>query len=903
MTDRRRRRQQGSLFELLVGPEAYQAVVGRWIMSHGIAGGVGGLALALVVLGLYPGLTGYHPVLLVVFFALMAGYGITVARLFRVHPRLALTAAALTVVANLVVTTALVGPVLSTSVAQGALLVAAVAPVLFPNWTARIVLTLSVGLCGLVFLLEPRSVAPVAREVFLGLQTGVYAGLVVWFARKLFRLARGERRARLATEAGRAELAGADERRRLFLDLMSHELRTPLNAIVGFSEMLALGLGGELNEKQRDYVTDIASSGHHLVELVDEVLAVDPSGTEDQALSACDIGLDEVVRDSLAVCRDEADRREISLTFQSRSATPRIVADERKVKQIVLNLLSNALKFTPPGGAVDVVVNEAEEGFEVSVTDTGIGVDPADRERIFGRFEQGQAGRSGRHGTGLGLAVARRLAQLHGGDVRLVPTHAGPGSRFVMYLPRRPRDHGAEPDAAEPRRRRLRDAFGEPGILDERSALDRLVGDGGLDRLRARFGAVVALFETAGAALLVLLPHPRGFHLSGWPWGVVAGIATGLVLLHPRARLTANQLFVLAVGAVAATIWYTYASGAGLSPTWGTLLLFEGMSVFTIFRLRRAITIGLEAAVGYGLALALQSGNEAALVRWTLMVSLMVSGAMMARWLLRFLPALAEAETEARREAEQVNAALAAASRHKSEFLASMSHELRTPLNAIIGFADVLQSEVFGPLDRAQAGYVSDIESAGRDLLELVNDTLDLAKADAGRLELDVRPCALEEVLAAATVAAHRAARASGVEFSVEFSRPEIEVVADPHRLGRAISCVIDNAVAFTPPGGRVAVVVRERDGVVSLDVYDTGPGIDPADHELIFAAFEQTAGRDRSSRVGIGLALARRLVELHGGRVLLDSAPEEGSVFTIEVPAAPLTSTVLVSETGPQGV
>jgi signal transduction histidine kinase len=233
---------------------------------------------------------------------------------------------------------------------------------------------------------------------------------------------------------------------------------------------------------------------------------------------------------------------------------------------------------------------------------------------------------------------------------------------------------------------------------------------------------------------------------------------------------------------------------------------------------------------------------------------------------------------------------LEAASRHKSEFLANMSHELRTPLNAIIGFSEVLEQRMFGELNAKQAQYATVILNSGRHLLSLINDILDLSKVEAGRMELDLGRfsvrLALENTL---TLVRDRAARhALGLELLVDDTIGE--VVADERKFKQVLLNLLSNAVKFTPEGGRIDVRAVPADGAVEISVSDTGLGIAPEDQELIFEEFRQV-GTDYARKregTGLGLALARKFVELHGGRLWVKSEVGRGSTFTFTLPVRP---------------
>jgi signal transduction histidine kinase/CheY-like chemotaxis protein len=234
---------------------------------------------------------------------------------------------------------------------------------------------------------------------------------------------------------------------------------------------------------------------------------------------------------------------------------------------------------------------------------------------------------------------------------------------------------------------------------------------------------------------------------------------------------------------------------------------------------------------------------------------------------------------------------LEAASRAKSDFLANMSHELRTPLNAIIGFSEVLLEQMFGPLNPKQAEYLGDIVTSGRHLLLLINDTLDLSKIEAGKMELELTTFALPVVLEdGVTMVRERAAR-HGIECSVEAGPGLDEIEADERKVKQVVFNLLSNAVKFTPDGGRVDVRARRVDDRAEVAVADTGVGIDPADQDRIFQEFQQ-AGHQEGS--GLGLALARSLVALHGGRLWVESEPGSGStfIFTLPVRQTPVSET-----------
>ncbi len=229
---------------------------------------------------------------------------------------------------------------------------------------------------------------------------------------------------------------------------------------------------------------------------------------------------------------------------------------------------------------------------------------------------------------------------------------------------------------------------------------------------------------------------------------------------------------------------------------------------------------------------------------------------------------------------------LAVANQHKSEFLANMSHELRTPLNAIIGFSEVLADRMFGEVNEKQLEYLRDIHSSGQHLLSLINDILDLSKIEAGRMELDLSRFNLAQALENALTLVRERATRNGVRLALDADGVG-DWVADERKVKQALLNLLANAVKFTPQGGNVTLSARRANGAVEIDVADTGVGIAPEDQALVFEEFRQ-AGDDHLKRpegTGLGLALAKRFIELHGGEIRLTSAVGKGSIFSFTLP------------------
>ena len=239
------------------------------------------------------------------------------------------------------------------------------------------------------------------------------------------------------------------------------------------------------------------------------------------------------------------------------------------------------------------------------------------------------------------------------------------------------------------------------------------------------------------------------------------------------------------------------------------------------------------------------------------------------------------------RELEHKSRELEVASRHKSEFLASMSHELRTPLNAVIGFSDVLLDRMFGELTERQEEYVRDIGDSGRHLLELINEILDLSKIEAGRMEVDLAPVSLPDLLEHGVAMVRERAARQGVSLALDVA-PGVDVVhGDELKLKQVVLNLLTNAIKFTSAGGSVEMTAAVDGDLAVVTVRDTGSGIPEAEHEAIFEAFQRggRGARETTEGTGLGLTLSRRIVDMHGGRLWMESRVGEGSTFAFSVP------------------
>jgi signal transduction histidine kinase len=694
------------------------------------------------------------------------------------------------------------------------------------------------------------------------------AGLFVrWLVASVSALARAERAARDLAEHAGADLERVGAAKTAFLAHMSHELRTPLNVVLGYADLLAEPGAGPLNERQEGYLDDVRTSARHLVELVDEVFDLARADTGGVHLMPTQVDVESVLDDALTLVRAQLADRKVTATLAVPHGLPAVEADRLKVRQVVVNLLVNAAKFTPPGGSVVVSAHATDDGVRVRVTDTGVGISAQDEERIF--EEYAQSGSPG-EGTGLGLPLARRLIEMHGGTLELTETSSA-GSTFTFTLPRSPAGQPAQPASEDDGEHEwdLFAAFGEPGSPANR-------------RLLGKIGCVFAIAASVITTIVALIGPPDGGEAliaigTALVIGLLAGFAYRRVGRRPIRHV---EPYFWAVTAM--TTWITYVGGA-YAPLLPLTYGFVTVVGFSFLPRGRALVHLLGIAACYGTILLIRTPADG-LESWLSLLALLAFDGGIVSWMHRQLRQLAIAEHAARSVAERICGDLAEASRHKSAFVANMSHELRTPLNAVIGFADLLEAEVAGPLSGRQREYLLEVRSAARHLLAVINDVLDMAKLDAGQLRIRPEITAVRPLIDSA-VARATAGPPRQLCIDVHIDDDVEYLVADPVRMEEVVKHLVSNAVRFTPDGGRVSVVARRAPHEeVHIAVTDTGVGIAAEQRDHVFDAFSpgRAVGGEVRIGMGTGLALARGLVEAHGGRLWLTSREGHGSTFTV---------------------
>ena len=645
-------------------------------------------------------------------------------------------------------------------------------------------------------------------------------------------------------ERGRAEaLAELDRAKTTFFSNVSHEFRTPLTLILGPIED-AVGAGAGLAGETLEIVHRNAL---RLLKLVNSLLDFTRIEAGRASASFEPVDLARYTADLASVFRSTIERAGLVFSIDCPPAPEDAFVDREMWEKIVLNLLSNAFKFTFDG---EIALSLARRGprFVLRVADTGIGIAPGEISRLFQRFHRVEGARSRSYeGSGIGLALVRELVAMHGGSIG-VESIEGKGSVFTVEIPA-----GAShlsPDRIAPR-----------GSEAPRAGLAALyVGEAG------RW--IVEGSPAAPPAVVRSEPAPR-----------VLVVDDNADMRDYLARLLGERYAVETAADGASALAAIEAAPPDLVLSDVMMPVLSGVDMLRELRARPSTrtlpVILLSARAGEAPRIeGLGSGADDYLVK---------------PFSARELMARVAALLEVRRLRGEAEALLRDAGRRKDEFLAMLAHELRNPLGAIANAVELMErsGERHPDLDWAR----SVIDRQVRHLTEIVDDLLDLSRITQGKIVLRKERLAVASAMALAIETTRPLIGSRRQELSVEFPAEDLVVEADANRLAQVLANLLNNASKYTPEGGKITLTASLEGGNAVIRVRDTGIGIEPDLLPVIFDLFVQADRTlDRSQGgLGVGLTLVRRLVELHDGRVVARSrGAGQGSEFEVSLPFAP---------------
>lgn len=660
-------------------------------------------------------------------------------------------------------------------------------------------------------------------------------------------------------------LSELDRAKNTFFSNISHELRTPLTLMVGPLDELLHRHDGALDERSHELLTVARRNCGRLLKLVNALL--DFSRIEAGRIQATFEPLDiaRFTQDLVSVFRSAIERAGLELQVDYPAAGTIVYVDRHMWETIIFNLLSNALKYTLTG-SIRVSLAERKGSIELSVSDTGTGIPSNALPRLFERFYRVPNVRGRTHeGTGIGLALVQELVRLHGGSIE-VASEENVGTTFKVSIPtgtqHLPTEH-IQPAAQAHQAPTVASAYvaeAELWVIDSEGGMrdssgEPLIAPGELiPPMRtetAQKGTVLLVEDNADMRAYVQRLLARNFHIR---------TATDGEDALEQIRQNCPDL-------VLSDVMMPRLDGFGLLK-----------AIRSEPQLRELPVILLSARAGEEAHIeGLEQGADDYLVK---------------PFTARELEARVQAQLNLARLRGAVNAALREADRRKDEFLATLAHELRNPLAPIRQAARIAS---LPNVSTAQLRWSTDIiNRQTQHMAVLLDDLLDLSRITRGRLELRKAPVELVPIIETAVETARPLIEARQHTLSVDVSSELIPLYVDSLRIAQALANLLTNAAKYTDPGGHIRLhAVCDGDDVI-IRVSDTGIGIPPDKLSHVFEMFSQVESPiDRSEGgLGIGLALVKGVIELHGGHVFAMSAGlGMGSTFTIVLPRAKRTS------------
>jgi len=661
-------------------------------------------------------------------------------------------------------------------------------------------------------------------------------------------------------ERRRAEaLAEIDRAKTVFFSNVSHEFRTPLALMLAPVEDALADPDLPLPPPHRERLETVHRNSLRLLKLVNTLLDFSriEAGRVEARYEPTDLAA--LTTELASNFRSAMERAGLRFVVDCPPLAP-VHVDRDMWEKIVLNLLSNAFKFTFEG-EIAVTLRGVGDAVELAVRDTGTGIAPDEIPHLFERFYRAKGGRARTHeGTGIGLSLVQELVRLHGGVVR-VESIAGEGSTFTVAIPTRP----PAPVGEQAPRALASTALGASPFVEEALRwLPDAAGAGWEPRAATSRARILLADDNADMRDYVS-------RLLREHWTVEA-VADGRAALD-AARRHAPDLVL-------------------------TDVMMPGLDGFELLRALRADPRTSTVPV---ILLSARAGEEARVEGLQAGADDYVVKPFMARELvarLRTHLTLARMRADVARQAQEARTEAEAASSAKDIFLATLSHELRQPLGSIVGWIRLLQRT---DLDADGRGSIVErLERSVHSLTRLIDDLLDVSSIVTGKMHLNLQPVDLRQPIEVALENVRGAAAAKSIQLEATLDPSTPSIVGDTDRLQQVLWNLLSNAMKFTPDGGRVSVHLGHAGALATVSVSDSGRGISAEFMPQLFERFSQAGvgGRRAATGLGLGLAIVRHLVELHGGTISAESPGEgQGATFSVRlpIPASPPDAVALL--------
>jgi signal transduction histidine kinase len=704
-----------------------------------------------------------------------------------------------------------------------------------------------------------------------------------------------------------------DEMKTQFFANVSHELRTPLTLILGPAKNMLCEDG--LTDQQRKRLEVIERNARTLLRHVNDLLDVAKMEAGKMEIHYTKADLAWLVRFTAANFETLAHDREIDLSIDTPQSLHAHI-DMEKMERVLLNLISNAFKYTPAGGHIRCSLRAEGERAIITIQDTGPGVPIEMREIIFEPFRQGDGGINRRFGgTGLGLSIAKEFTELHGGTIRVEEAQGG-GAVFIIEAPLNA-PQNVKVNMASEEQKELPTEIAEQTVEGLRMEYQSMKEDShkepemqkesesefwtapNAEQLEIQRSTVPNRKVTEFSPLILVVEDNPDMSLF-----IRETLATEYrVDSAQNGREGLEKALQLRPDLILSDMMMPQMSGDQMLRELRKNREFDDMPVVLLtakaddesrvkllktgaqdYLMKPFSTEELRARIGNLVTMKrareiLQKELETRSQDIETMTNALTARKRELQMMVEERSWLLDEEQKARKEAEEAN-------RLKDEFLATVSHELRTPLTSILGWARMLRTDKLDDFTLARA--LETIERNARSQAKLVEDLLDVSRIITGKLRIDARPVGLPGIIHAVVDAVRPAAEAKKIQLKVSLKPDAGIVTGDPNRLQQVIWNLLSNAIKFTPASGSAGIELNRVDSYVEITVSDTGQGIKSEFLPYIFDRFRQADSSitRKHGGLGLGLAIVRHLVELHGGTVEASSpGVGQGATFKVKLP------------------